>query len=255
MKSDIDTVMQTSNLDALIVFGNAEHTPPMYYLTGGGHVSHAVLIKKRGEGAGLYGPDRAPGARVTAITHRADALFYAILSGRNPEHTTLASVTAFEFQHIIRDALRRALPQARDVHVYADHELGSMMHVVLSMDKADDAAPMRLAREAFQVQIEMGGMQLPCERIVKRVIVVDADVDVHDMPDVEWAMWSRTARAAKFAVLGEARSWDLERCAKPGVGSLRIAVDATCDLEDRDKLQRAMLRGPSTIRLSDYLGA
>ena len=48
MKSDMDVVMQAKNLDALIVFGNAEHNPPMYYFTGGGHVSHATLIKKRG---------------------------------------------------------------------------------------------------------------------------------------------------------------------------------------------------------------
>ncbi len=57
MKSDIDAIMQASNLDALIVFGNAEHNPPMYYFTGGGHVSHAVLIKKRGEGAVLFHGD------------------------------------------------------------------------------------------------------------------------------------------------------------------------------------------------------
>ena len=49
MKSDIDVLMQAKNLDALVVFGNAEHNPPMYYFTGGGHVSHATLIKKRGE--------------------------------------------------------------------------------------------------------------------------------------------------------------------------------------------------------------
>ncbi|MFN8404443.1 MAG: aminopeptidase P family N-terminal domain-containing protein [Anaerolineales bacterium] len=49
MKSDLDTLMQARNLDALIVFGNAEHNPPMYYFTGGGHVSHATIIKKRGE--------------------------------------------------------------------------------------------------------------------------------------------------------------------------------------------------------------
>lgn len=57
MKSDIDAVMQTNNLDALIVFGNAEYNPPMYYLTGGGHVSHATLIKKRGEDAVLFHGD------------------------------------------------------------------------------------------------------------------------------------------------------------------------------------------------------
>jgi|SRR5688572_2220203 len=54
MKSDIDTLMKERNLDALMILGNAEHNPPMYYLTGGGHVSKAVLIKKRGQPAVLY---------------------------------------------------------------------------------------------------------------------------------------------------------------------------------------------------------
>ncbi len=49
MKSDIDNLMHARDLDALVVFGNAEHNPPMYYFTGGGHVSHATIIKKRGE--------------------------------------------------------------------------------------------------------------------------------------------------------------------------------------------------------------
>lgn len=57
MKSDIDAAMQKNDLDALIVFGHAEYNPPMYYLTGGGHVSHAVLIKKRGEEAVLFHGD------------------------------------------------------------------------------------------------------------------------------------------------------------------------------------------------------
>ena len=51
MKSDLDAIMQSRNLDAFVVFGNAENNPPMYYLTGGGHVSHATVIKKRGEEA------------------------------------------------------------------------------------------------------------------------------------------------------------------------------------------------------------
>jgi Xaa-Pro aminopeptidase len=57
MKSDLDALMKTNDLDALVVFGNAEYNPPMYYMTGGGHVSHAVLIKKRDEGAILFHGD------------------------------------------------------------------------------------------------------------------------------------------------------------------------------------------------------
>ncbi len=48
MKTDLDAIMQARNMDAFIVFGNAENNPPMYYLTGGGHVSHATIIKKCG---------------------------------------------------------------------------------------------------------------------------------------------------------------------------------------------------------------
>jgi len=54
MKSDIDILMQARNFDAILVLGNAEHNPPMYYLTGGGHVSNAALFKKRGEPGALY---------------------------------------------------------------------------------------------------------------------------------------------------------------------------------------------------------
>ncbi|HEU0291110.1 MAG TPA: M24 family metallopeptidase [Anaerolineales bacterium] len=57
MKSDLDTLMQSKNLEALIVFGHGEHNPPMYYFTGGGHIMHATLIKKRGEGAVLFHGD------------------------------------------------------------------------------------------------------------------------------------------------------------------------------------------------------
>ena len=57
MKSELDAIMKFRNLDAIVVFGNAEHNPPMYYLTGGGHVSHATVIKKCGEDAAYFHND------------------------------------------------------------------------------------------------------------------------------------------------------------------------------------------------------
>ena len=49
MKSDLDALMKSRNLDALLILGDAEQNPPMYYFVGGGHVSGAVLIKKVGK--------------------------------------------------------------------------------------------------------------------------------------------------------------------------------------------------------------
>ena len=46
MKSDLDALMKARNVDAILVFGDAEHNPPMYYFVGGRHVSGALLIKK-----------------------------------------------------------------------------------------------------------------------------------------------------------------------------------------------------------------
>ena len=54
MKSDLDSLMKARNLDALLVFGDAEHNPSMYYFVGGGHVSNALLIKKMGEEPVLF---------------------------------------------------------------------------------------------------------------------------------------------------------------------------------------------------------
>ncbi len=54
MKSDLDALMKARNLDAMLIFGDAEHNPPMYYFVGGGHVSGALLIKKVGKEPVLF---------------------------------------------------------------------------------------------------------------------------------------------------------------------------------------------------------
>lgn len=54
MKSDLDALMKARDLDALLIFGDAENNPPMYYFVGGGHVSGALLIKKTGKEPVLF---------------------------------------------------------------------------------------------------------------------------------------------------------------------------------------------------------
>jgi Xaa-Pro aminopeptidase len=54
MKSDIDTLMQSANIDALLVTGPGQHNPAMVYLTGVAHMTSAELIKVRGKPALLF---------------------------------------------------------------------------------------------------------------------------------------------------------------------------------------------------------
>jgi Xaa-Pro aminopeptidase len=54
MKNDLDTLMHANDLDAILVTGPGQHNPAMVYLSGGGHLTNADLIKKRGEDAVLF---------------------------------------------------------------------------------------------------------------------------------------------------------------------------------------------------------
>jgi Xaa-Pro aminopeptidase len=54
MKTDLDRLMQERDLDAILVTGPAQHNPAMHYLTGGGHMTSADLIKPRGADPVLY---------------------------------------------------------------------------------------------------------------------------------------------------------------------------------------------------------
>ncbi len=61
MKSDLDALMKARDIDAILVLGDAEHNPPMYYFVGGGHVSAAVLLKKRDAAPVLFYNDMERG--------------------------------------------------------------------------------------------------------------------------------------------------------------------------------------------------
>lgn len=54
MKSDLDSLMLQHNVDVLLVNGPAFHNPAMMYMTGGGHISRAELVKKQGETPVLF---------------------------------------------------------------------------------------------------------------------------------------------------------------------------------------------------------
>lgn len=54
MKTDLDRLMLENDIDAILVVGPAQHNPAMYYLTGGGHLTKAMYIQKRGEAPRLF---------------------------------------------------------------------------------------------------------------------------------------------------------------------------------------------------------
>jgi 2,5-furandicarboxylate decarboxylase 1 len=202
-----------------------------------------------GEFAGQYGPEIAPVARVTAITHRRDAMYYSIMAGRNPEHNTLGAISTYGMQAIIGANLRKLFPQIHDINVACEPRLGAMLHMFISINKTDDDEPRALLDAAFAATAGI----FPVSTITKRIVIVDSDVNVFDLEDVEWAIWTRLSRAEKIVVIPNVHSWELERCTNDNGESVRVGIDATMDMNALDKLLKPVIPGAAAIRLEDYL--
>lgn len=70
MKNDLDGLMDSAGIDAVLVTGPGSHNPAMVYMTGGGHLTSADVIKKRGERALLFhaAMERDEAARTGLLT-------------------------------------------------------------------------------------------------------------------------------------------------------------------------------------------
>ena len=202
-----------------------------------------------GEFADQYGPETAPIATVTAITHRSDAMYYGLMAGRNPEHNTIGAVSAYGMQAAVEQALRAQFPNIREINVAIEPRLGTMLHMFISIDKTSDAEPFELIDAAFAADAGL----FPVNVVTKRIVVVDSDVDVFNLDDVEWATWSRLSRADKIRTYPDVHSWELERCTDESQASARVGIDATMDMDKLDKLIRPIIPGAADIRLEDYL--
>jgi len=145
-----------------------------------------------GEFAGLMKEELAmrPVAHVTAITHRRDPIYYGFISQMPPsESTTLQSIG---YAGLILKMLRHDLghESVRDVHV--DYTFGGQMaHGIVSV------AP-RHPRHAKQI-----GRIVADTTSLKRVTVVDDDIDIRDPMHMAWAMNSRFSPAKDTVIIDD----------------------------------------------------
>jgi len=71
MKPQLDAHLEDRNLDGLLIIGPARHNPAMTYLTGGAHLTSALLVKPRGgEPILFHNPMERDEAAKTGLTTR-----------------------------------------------------------------------------------------------------------------------------------------------------------------------------------------
>ena len=163
MKSDIDALMQAQNLDALLVFGHAEHNPPMYYFVGGGHVSHAILIKKRGEEPVLFHGDMERDEAAKSGLKLVPFSKYDGESLHKQANGDSALATAMQLRLMFQDL---GLEKGRVV-VAGTYDVGVVFSTLLHLQKL--MPELELAGETRNSSIFMRAMETKDEADVERI--------------------------------------------------------------------------------------
>jgi len=134
--------------------------------------------------------ERRPVARITAITHRRDPYYYGYTSQMPPsESTTIQSLTN---AGVLFKNLHDDLGEISVTDVFIDQNFGGNLgHVVIAMKPSYPAHSKKVGRLVADMTS------------IKRVTVVDDDIDIRDSTHVDWAMNSRFNAARDTMVIDD----------------------------------------------------
>jgi 2,5-furandicarboxylate decarboxylase 1 len=173
--------------------------------------------------------------KVRAITHRRDAIFQDITVG-HLDHLML-STTPIEAN--LYRAVRAMVPTVKAVRVPAPFTC------YVSIEQ-------RISGQAKNAILAVLGADL----YMKRVVVVDHDVDVFNDRQVNWAIATRCQPDRDIAIITNARGSDLDPSTKEDGNTAKWGVDATAkpSLESFTPRHRVPREVWQRINLKDFTG-
>ncbi|MHC1571655.1 MAG: menaquinone biosynthesis decarboxylase [Methanosarcinales archaeon] len=172
-----------------------------------------------GDHTGYYSlPDLYPVFHITCITHRRSPIYHATVVGRPPmEDAYLGKAT----ERIFLPILRAQFPEIVDMNLPVEGVFHNL--AIVSIDK-------RYPGHARKVMLGLWG--LGQMSFTKVLIVVDRDVDVHDMGEVLWAVTTRIDPARDVILIPNTPTDTLDHASSiPNLGS-KMGIDATIKRED-----------------------
>ena len=192
-----------------------------------------------GEFAGyMGGVGPRPVARITAITHRKDAIYYAFSSQMPPSESTI--MQSLSNAGVLLKQLRYDLGEPTVIDAVIDLNYGGAMgHVIIAMEPRDAAHSKRIGC----LVANMSGL--------KRVTVVDPDVDIRDPDHIDWALNARMDPGKDLVVVEGAQFAHMDPSVRPVGGrpgpASKLVLDATqkvdagtFSLPSKDYMKRAL---------------
>jgi 4-hydroxy-3-polyprenylbenzoate decarboxylase len=177
-------------------------------------------------------------ATFSRLTRRADAIFQVVLPGYHPEHCLLGGVAIAAG---LARAARTSVASATQVAV----GLGGAgrLHAVVALK---DPRPGDARKVMFAVWAAVN--------LIKRVVVVDDDVDPWDAEQVEWACATRMRPERDLIVIPGVRTDRSEPLDDAGVIT-KLGIDATRRAQDRADWRGAQLPAAAIKKARELLGS
>jgi 2,5-furandicarboxylate decarboxylase 1 len=200
-----------------------------------------------GESTGCYFSNRSPVAKITAITHRRDAIYQALVPFSGEDGVLLD--VGWEMRHL--PELQKVYPFVRMVHF-----TNTLLIATVQIRKSSDVDARKIIEELWS------------NPFVKIVIVLDDDVDPYDPEEVNWAIATRVQPGRDIVIKGGMAGLSID----PSAGrqevtgefailaneTSKIGIDATKPMDDFERYERTDV--PEEVKnkigpiIASYLG-
>jgi 2,5-furandicarboxylate decarboxylase 1 len=150
----------------------------------------------------------SPSVQITAVSIRRDAIYHGLL----PRGSEVEQLLAMVYGLNIIPKLKREFPSLLDIH-HIPGTCGS--HLVIAME-SDDHGEIRRAL-TFTLSFPS----------VKKVVIVNGDVDIRNPLEVEWAVATRFQADRDMIVLSGLKGQPIDPSSGEGFMTAKIGMDAT----------------------------
>jgi 2,5-furandicarboxylate decarboxylase 1 len=191
-----------------------------------------------GEFTGYYGPQRLrPVIDVTAVTHRAEAIFQHVFVGHR-DNWVLGGIPK---EGSVYNAIKGVVPTVKSVHFALS---GSCrFNCYIAIDKKVEGESKQAALVAF------GAVDF-----AKNVIVVDSDIDVYNEQEVMFAVATRVQADEDVDIIKNVKGNTLDPSQLDDITTTKMLIDATKPLNrpfpERVRVPREALE---SVHLEDYI--
>lgn len=171
---------------------------------------------------------RQPVIEISAITTRLNPIYHTVLAFNSREHfRSRGSDFWNDYQGMGRVQVPGLAQELETKYSIFFPPAARNFHAVVALDKRNDEMPRRVIQAMFETY-----------KYLKRVVVVDDDIDIKDPSQVEWAQATRVGRPEQVIIdRGFGSRIDSSRDPKDGQ-VLKMGIDATVPMSLRDEVLR-----------------